>query len=168
MQTILGAWLAGAGLRELAKMAAMKHVIRSLLVPYPADKMYALVNDVPRYPEFLPWCGGARILEQTATSMRAEVDIAYLGIRQSFATDNKLVPPERIELHLARGPFQRLSGEWRFKPLGEHGCRVEFELIYAFEGVLASILPPVFDRIAATFVDAFVQRADTLFGGASR
>ncbi len=143
----------------------MKHVIRSILVPYPAAKMYALVNDVPRYPEFLPWCGGARILEQTETRMRAEVDIAYLGIRQSFSTDNVLTPNERIELHLVSGPFKRLSGEWRFRQLGEHGCKVEFELIYALEGVIASVISPVFDRIAATFVDAFVARADALFGG---
>ncbi|MFN3630274.1 MAG: type II toxin-antitoxin system RatA family toxin [Casimicrobiaceae bacterium] len=143
----------------------MKHVIRSILVPYPAAQMYALVNDVPRYPEFLPWCGGARILEQSETRMRAEVDIAYLGIRQSFATDNVLYPNERIELHLVSGPFKRLSGEWRFRQLGEAGCKVEFELIYAFEGVIASVISPVFDRIAATFVDAFVARADALFGG---
>jgi len=141
----------------------MKHVIRSILVPYPAADMYALVNDVPCYPEFLPWCGGARILEQTERRMRAEVDIAYLGIHQSFATDNVLHPYERIELHLARGPFKRLSGEWRFRQIGSAGCRVEFELNYAFEGVLAAVVSPVFDRIAATFVDCFVERADKLF-----
>lgn len=143
----------------------MKHVIRSILVPYPAAQMYALVNDVPRYPEFLPWCAGARIHEQSETRMRAEVDIAYLGVRQSFSTDNALYPDDRIELHLVSGPFKRLSGEWRFRQLGDAGCKVEFELIYAFEGVIASVIAPVFDRIAATFVDAFVARADALFGG---
>ncbi|MCS6995685.1 MAG: type II toxin-antitoxin system RatA family toxin [Casimicrobiaceae bacterium] len=141
----------------------MKHVIRSILVPYSAEQMYALVNDVPRYPEFLPWCGGARILEQTESRMRAEVEIVFRGLRQSFTTDNTLYPNERIELHLVRGPFKRLSGEWRFKPIGEVGCRVEFELIYAFDGLLAHLIAPVFDKIAATFVDAFVARADQLY-----
>lgn len=140
----------------------MKHVIRSILVPHSAAKMYTLVNDVPSYPQFLPWCGGARILEQSDTHMQAAVDIAYLGVRQSFTTHNTLLPNEKIDLALVSGPFSRLSGEWRFTQLGDLGCKVEFELIYAFEGIIGSLVAPVFDRIAASFVDAFVRRADQL------
>jgi ribosome-associated toxin RatA of RatAB toxin-antitoxin module len=140
----------------------MKHVIRSILVAHSAEKMYALVNDVPSYPKFLPWCGGAEILEQSKTNMKARVDIAYLGLHQSFTTDNALEPNKKIDLKLVSGPFSKLTGEWRFTPLGDLGCKAEFELHYAFEGLLEVLVAPVFDRIAATFVDAFVKRADEL------
>jgi ribosome-associated toxin RatA of RatAB toxin-antitoxin module len=140
----------------------MKHVIRSILVPHSAAKMYALVNDVPSYPKFLPWCGGAEILHQTPETMKARVDIAYLGLHQSFTTDNLLEQDKHIGLRLVSGPFSKLSGEWRFTQIRELGCKVEFELSYSFEGILGSLVAPVFDRIAATFVDAFVKRADEL------
>ena len=124
--------------------------------------MYALVNDVPSYPQFLPWCGGARIIEQTKTHMQAAVDIAYLGVRQTFTTRNTLLENVRIDLALVSGPFSRLSGQWRFAQLGELGSKVEFDLNYAFDGIIGVIISPVFDRIAATFVDSFVKRADAL------
>ena len=126
--------------------------------------MYALVNNVPAYPQFLPWCGGARIIEQTSTQMQAAVDIAYLGVRQTFTTRNTLVQDVRIDLALVSGPFSKLSGQWRFMQLGDLGCKVEFELNYDFDGIIGVVIAPVFDRIAATFVDSFVKRADALHG----
>ena len=140
----------------------MKHVVRSILVPHSAAKMYALVNDVPSYPKFLPWCGGGRITEQTETQMQAAVDIAYMGVRQTFTTKNALLKDERIDMALVSGPFSKLTGQWRFTQLGDVGCKVEFELNYAFEGIIGAVVAPVFDRIAASFVDAFVRRADEL------
>jgi ribosome-associated toxin RatA of RatAB toxin-antitoxin module len=140
----------------------MKHVVRSILVPHSAAKMYALVNDVPSYPKFLPWCGGGRITEQTDTQMQAAVDIAYMGVRQTFTTKNALLKDERIDMALVSGPFSKLTGQWRFTPLGDAGCKVEFDLSYAFEGIIGAVVAPVFDRIAASFVDAFVRRADEL------
>ena len=140
----------------------MKRVVRSILVPHSAATMYALVNDVASYPKFLPWCGGGRIIEQTPTHMQAAVDIAYLGVHQTFTTRNTLVANERIDLTLVSGPFSKLSGQWRFTQLGDAGCKVEFELNYDFDGLIGIIIAPVFDRIAATFVDAFVRRAEQL------
>ena len=124
--------------------------------------MYALVNDVPAYPKFLPWCGGGRIIEQSEMQMQAAVDIAYVGVHQTFTTRNTLVSNERIDLALVSGPFSRLSGQWRFTQLGDAGCKVEFELNYDFDGLIGALIAPVFDRIAATFVDAFVRRAEQL------
>ena len=124
--------------------------------------MYALVNDVPSYPKFLPWCGGGRITEQTETQMQAAVDIAYMGVRQTFTTKNALLKDERIDMALVSGPFSKLTGQWRFTQLGDAGCKVEFDLNYAFEGIIGAVVAPVFDRIAASFVDAFVRRADEL------
>ncbi len=140
----------------------MKHVVRSILVPHSATKMYDLVNDVPSYPQFLPWCGGGRITEQSDTHMQAAVDIAYLGVRQTFTTRNTLQANQRIDMALVSGPFSKLTGQWRFTPLRDAGCKVEFELSYAFEGIIGTVVAPVFDRIAASFVDAFVRRADEL------
>jgi ribosome-associated toxin RatA of RatAB toxin-antitoxin module len=140
----------------------MKHVIRSVLTPHSARKMYALVNDVASYPKFLPWCGGGEVIEASDTRMKARVDIAYLGIHQSFTTNNALQQDKQIDLALVSGPFSKLTGQWRFTQLGDVGCKVEFELNYAFEGVIGALVSPVFDRIAATFVDAFVKRADQL------
>ena len=140
----------------------MKHVVRSILVPHSAAKMYALVNYVPSYPKFLPWCGGGRITEQTDTQMQAAVDIAYMGVRQTFTTKNALLKDERIDMALVSGPFSKLTGQWRFTQLGDAGCKVEFDLNYAFEGIIGAVVAPVFDRIAASFVDAFVRRADEL------
>ena len=141
----------------------VKRVVRTILVPHSAITMYALVNDVPSYPQFLPWCGGARILEQSDTQMHAAVDIAYLKVRQTFTTRNTLAANERIDLALVSGPFSKLSGQWRFTQLGDAGCKVEFELNYDFEGIIGAVIAPVFDRIAATFVDAFVLRAEQLY-----
>jgi ribosome-associated toxin RatA of RatAB toxin-antitoxin module len=143
----------------------MKHVIRSVLTPHSAAKMYALVNDVASYPKFLPWCGGGEIIEHSPIHMKARVDIAYLGIHQSFTTKNALQRDRQIDLALVSGPFSKLTGQWRFTQLGDAGCKVEFELNYAFEGLIGSLVSPVFDRIAATFVDAFVKRADEIVPG---
>ncbi|MBL8310782.1 MAG: type II toxin-antitoxin system RatA family toxin [Burkholderiales bacterium] len=140
----------------------MKHVKRSMLVTHPAEKMFALVNDVPSYPEFLPWCGGARIVEHSDGQMVAAVDISYLGVQQTFTTRNTLIPHERIDMALVSGPFTSLAGEWRFRQLGDLGCKVEFELHYTFEGLIGKLVAPVFDRIAGTFIEAFVRRADEL------
>ena len=86
----------------------------------------------------------------------------YLGVHQTFTTRNTLVANERIDLTLVSGPFSKLSGQWRFTQLGDAGCKVEFELNYDFDGLFGVIIAPVFDRIAATFVDAFVRRAEQL------
>jgi ribosome-associated toxin RatA of RatAB toxin-antitoxin module len=141
----------------------MKHVIRSILVPHSAAKMYTLVNDVASYPKFLPWCGGSEILEHSDTHMKARVDISYMGVRQSFITSNTLDADRQIDLTLVSGPFSKLTGQWRFTQLGDVGCKVEFELNYAFEGIIGAVVAPVFDPIAATFVDAFVKRAEALY-----
>ena len=138
---------------------------KSVLVEYPAAQMYALVADVPRYPEFLPWCGGAEILGTEGDVVRAAIRIDFRGIRQRFSTENRLQAPALIEMKLIDGPFRSLDGSWRFKPLGEQACRVDFRLHYEFSSkLLEKLVGPVFDYIANTFVDAFVKRAAQVYG----
>ena len=143
----------------------MKTITRNALVPYSAQRMFDLVADVDRYPEFLPWCGGAHILEQSENRQVATVTIAFKGIRQSFTTENTLEPPTRIDLNLLDGPFTHLDGEWRFKVLREDACRIDFNLSYEMRsGLLAKVLGPLFGQIAQSMVDAFVKRAAALAG----
>lgn len=146
----------------------MKTVQKSVLIWYSADDMFDLVSDVPAYPKFLPWCDHARVLEVHEDGMTAEVGIAFSGLRQSFTTRNTHQRPGRIDLSLVDGPFSRLGGHWAFRPIGEPGtraCRVELQLAYGFDNAaLAALVGPVFDRIAANLVDAFVQRAERVYG----
>jgi len=143
----------------------MPTVNKSVLVPYAAERMFALVERVEDYPEFLPWCGGASVHVREPGRMVATLLIDYRGLRQSFTTENLHEREHSIRMRLREGPFERLDGHWRFSPLSADGSKVELSLDYAFSGALVSrMLSPVFDQIAVTFVDAFVQRADAIYG----
>ncbi|MES2939476.1 MAG: type II toxin-antitoxin system RatA family toxin [Pseudomonadota bacterium] len=146
----------------------MKTVHKSVLIWYSAEEMFALVTDVARYPEFLPWCDRAQVLSATADGMEAQVGIALGGLRQSFTTRNTHIPGRQVDLKLVDGPFSQLEGQWRFIPLGQAGeraCRVELDLRYAFKSAtLAALVGPVFDKIAGSLVDAFVKRAAQVYG----
>lgn len=143
----------------------MPSVQKSVLVPYGAPLMFGLVERVEDYPLFLPWCGGAEVHERSPQRMLATVRIDYRGLRQSFTTENLHEPDRSIRMTLRDGPFTRLDGQWRFTPLRDDACKVEFALDYAFAGALiARALTPVFDQIASSFVDAFVRRAEAVHG----
>jgi ribosome-associated toxin RatA of RatAB toxin-antitoxin module len=143
----------------------MQRVTKSVLVPYTPAQMFELVDRFELYPEFLPWCGGARVLEQAGDRKTARIDIDYHGVRAHFTTDNVNRPPESIVITLKDGPFRHLHGEWRFRALGEHGCKVDFELAYEFATqLLDKVIGPVFGHIATTFIDAFVGRAEAVYG----
>ena len=143
----------------------MQSVKKSVLVQYSDVQMFELVDDVERYPEFLPWCGGSRVLTRRENGKTARVDINYHGVRAHFTTDNVNRPPASIEMALNDGPFRHLHGEWRFRALAEAASKVELELVYEFaSGLLERAVGPVFDHIASTFVEAFVSRAETVYG----
>ena len=146
----------------------MKSVHKSVLIWYSAREMFDLVIDVEHYPAFLPWCSHGRVLSREQGGMTAEVGIDFKGVRQTFITRNEHVPDHEVRLHLVKGPFSRLEGQWVFTPVGQGGqraCRVDLKLNYGFSSaVLAKVVGPVFDRIASSLVDAFVQRADEQYG----
>ncbi|WP_339479170.1 MULTISPECIES: type II toxin-antitoxin system RatA family toxin [unclassified Pseudomonas] len=136
------------------------HIQRSALLPYPAQALYDLVNDVASYPEFLPWCSSAEVLESSETHMRASLNIAKSGLSQRFVTRNTLVPGQSIEMNLEEGPFNQLHGVWVFKPLGEKACKISLDLSFDYAGPLVrATLGPLFNQAANTLVDAFCQRA---------
>jgi ribosome-associated toxin RatA of RatAB toxin-antitoxin module len=143
----------------------MRSVHKTVLVPYRAQQMFDLVERVEDYPKFLPWCGGARILQQTTEETLARIDIDYHGVRTHFTTANRNQPPDRIVISLRDGPFRRLDGIWQFRALSDSACKVEFELNYEFATpVLEGLIGPVFGRIADSFIEAFVKRAVAVHG----
>ncbi len=96
----------------------MKNVNKSVLIWYSPEEMFALVTDVAKYPEFLPWCDSARVLEQDEHGMTAEVGIAFSGLRKSFVTRNQHEPGRRVQMRLVKGPFSQLDGDWRLPSRG--------------------------------------------------
>lgn len=149
----------------------MKHVRKSVLIWYSPVEMYELVTGVHDYPQFLPWCERAEVLEQHEAGMTARLHLAYAGVRHAFTTRNAHVPGEQVLVELVDGPFSVLDGTWLFRPIampsgeGATACRIEFDLRYAFSSkALEAVLSPVFDRVANTFVDSFVKRAERVYG----
>ena len=143
----------------------MAKVSRTALVPYSPSQMYALVNDIPAYPDFLPWCSAARIVESGEDYIVASVEIAYSGIRQAFTTRNTLQEGEKIHMRLLEGPFRFLDGHWQFHSLGGEGCKVTLDLEFEFSSRLMSLtFGKMFNKIATTLIDAFVKRAQDVYG----
>jgi ribosome-associated toxin RatA of RatAB toxin-antitoxin module len=144
----------------------MKRIARSAIVEHSAAEMYRLVDDIEAYPSFLPWCASVSVHERRPGSTRATLTARLGALRQSFTTQNVNIPGEAIEMRLVEGPFRRFRGEWRFVPLGEHACRIEFTLEYEFKSrTLGRLLAPLFDGIADTMVEAFVRRAAEVHEG---
>ena len=148
----------------------MKRVKKSVLLWYSPHEMYQLVTGVQDYPKFLPWCERAEVLDEHPEGMTARLTLHYAGVRHAFTTRNRHVPDQLVEVALVDGPFSRLDGTWNFLPLGAGpsglpACKIEFDLCYAFSrGALEALISPVFDRIANTFVDSFVKRAEQVYG----
>jgi ribosome-associated toxin RatA of RatAB toxin-antitoxin module len=151
----------------------MKHVRKSVLLWYSSQEMYDLVTGVQAYPTFLPWCRSAEVLEQHDDGITARLGLTYMGVQQAFTTRNVQVPNELVTLTLVDGPFSTLDGTWHFRSLGAaqgtkstpNACKIEFEMRYAFASpALEAVVSPVFDKVANTFVDSFVKRAEEVYG----
>lgn len=143
----------------------MPVISKSALVPYSAAEMFALVNDIPAYPDFLPWCGDSEVLASNEDEIRAKVQLSRSGIKKSFTTLNRLQKDKMIEMRLVEGPFQHLEGFWRFEPLNDTACKVMFDIEFEFSSkILALTVGPVFSQITSTLVDAFTKRAVEIYG----
>lgn len=141
----------------------MPTITRKVIVDHPAEAMFALVDGVEGYPEFLPWCSGVEVFGRTGTETHARIDIDFHGLKSHVATRNRNEPPEWIHLELADGPFERLAGHWHIRPLGAEGAAVEFSIDYAFSSrALEAVMGPVFGQIMETIVERFVERAARL------
>lgn len=145
----------------------MTTIEKSALVRFSAPQMFALVEDIESYPQFLPWCRSSRILKREGDVVEAELEIARAGFHKSFATRNTHKGQDEIHIRLLRGPFSHLEGIWRFQPLREDASKISLELEFELSGRLADLaFDAVFNQICNTLVGAFTERAKALYGSA--
>lgn len=143
----------------------MAVVEKSVLIERSAGQMFDLVDRVEDYPRFLPWCDGAELIERTDAKTIARIHINYHGAKAHFSTENAKEAPFWMQISLRDGPFKHMDGGWSFLPLGDSACKVAFRLHYEFSSkLLEKALGPVFNHIAASFVESFVKRAGQLYG----
>ncbi len=142
----------------------MPQISRTALVPFSAEQMYQLVNDVKSYPDFLPGCTGSRVLELGPTQMTAAVDVSKAGISKTFTTRNTLTSNQSILMSPVDGPFKKLIGGWKFIPLSLEACKIEFHLDFEFTNKLIEMaFGRVFKELAANMVQAFTSRAKEVY-----
>lgn len=142
----------------------MALVEKTVLVGHSAEQMFNLVDRVEEYPEFLPWCGGTSVSPLDGNTVHATVHIDYHHLKQHFTTENVRISPHQIDMTLLDGPFRHLDGSWRFIPLSDSACKIEFRLHYEFSSkLLEKLVGPVFHYIADSFVDAFIHRAEKVY-----
>jgi ribosome-associated toxin RatA of RatAB toxin-antitoxin module len=143
----------------------MRTVRRSAQIPFSAEQMFDLVDDITSYPEFLPWCQSATVQRRTEDLAEATLEVGVAGVKKQFSTRNRLDRPHRIEIQLLKGPFRLLEGAWTFDDHDEGGSGVG--LILNFE-VTASPLKMVFgvlfEEIVRSQVTAFTDRAKEKHG----
>ena len=146
----------------------MKKLLKSVLIWYSPEEMFRLVTDVDQYKNFLPWCHQSKVLQSSGLEMDAEVGIGMAGLNQVFVTHNTHIENREVHMKLIKGPFSNLDGTWTFEPVGDNSqraCKVTLSLEYGFaSATLAAVVGPVFDKIAASLVDAFVKRAEQVYG----
>ncbi len=127
--------------------------------------MFALVNDIDAYQNFLPWCKSSRVLSSDADVIRGFLALSKGGIEKSFITCNRVQKNKMIEMRLEEGPFHHLEGFWRFDALDEHACKMSLLMEFEFSNkILGLTLGPVFNQIANSLVDAFCKRAVEVYG----
>ena len=138
----------------------MRELKRSALIGQPPARLFALISDVERYPEFVPGCTHAHIESRAPHAIVATIRVKRGALQAEFTTRNELEPDRRVTMHLVRGPFRLLDGEWLLTPIGTQGCRVELTMRFAFSNpVSAIIFEPLFAATVGSLMDAFVARA---------
>ncbi len=146
----------------------MTRIHKTALVSYTVEEMFTIVNGIREYPKFLPWCKSITIHSETGSEIVATIKMGGAGLEKAFTTTNVIKENERIEMRLLKGPFSHLEGDWDFQSLGEDGCKVSLDLDFHISNPLLRMsLGPVFSKIANSLVDAFVQRAEELYGNHS-
>jgi ribosome-associated toxin RatA of RatAB toxin-antitoxin module len=143
----------------------MREVTRSALVPYSAEQMFALVEDIERYPEFVPWISAAQKLQATPDEVTGKLEMHKAGVRETFTTRNFLKRPGEMLMKLVDGPFKTFEGRWTFTPLGEKGVKVGLTIRFEFaNAMLGMLLSRAFEKNCSEMIDAFVARARAVYG----
>jgi ribosome-associated toxin RatA of RatAB toxin-antitoxin module len=140
-------------------------VSKSAVVPYTAEQMYNLVNDIDAYPEFLPWCTGAVVHSRAENRLTASVSLATGKLKQTFTTENRMQPGQRIDVTLISGPFKHLQGYWKFENTDSKFCRIELNMDFEFKNTLLKLtLSAVFNQFMNSLVGSFTNRAKQIYG----
>jgi len=143
----------------------MTRIHKNTFVPYSAEEMYALVNDIRAYPQFLPWCKGAEVVNETATRLQATVALEAGRVKQSFSTQNSMQPGRSIEMQLLEGPFRFMTGRWQFEPQADHRCMIDLNIEFEFKNKLLKLaLSGTFNKVMDSMVEAFTRRAEQIYG----
>jgi len=143
----------------------MREITRSALVPYSPAQMFALVQDLERYPEFVPWVTRARVVEAGSDYVVGELSMQRGGVRETFTTRNTWDAPHRIDMQLVQGPFKSLSGAWTFDDVAGRGTKVGLNMRFEFaNAMLALLLSRSFEKNCNELIDAFVARARAVYG----
>ncbi|ACQ67219.1 ubiquinone-binding protein [Candidatus Williamhamiltonella defendens] len=143
----------------------MLGIHRSALIPFSADKMYKLINDVCAYPEFLPGCVGSKVINVTDNEMIAAVKIAKASIHKTFITRNTLMTNRSINIELIEGPFRALTGSWKLTALSPRACQIDFHLDFEFTNkLLALAFGGLFKDLGENMLEAFTKRAKVIYG----
>jgi ribosome-associated toxin RatA of RatAB toxin-antitoxin module len=142
----------------------MATIHRSALISFSDQQIYALINDIAAYPDFLEGCVGAEVLQQDDKIIEARLDLAKAGLRYSFTTRNQLTPYHSISMALVEGPFSTFSGQWTIKALNESACKVDLEIRFSLKNSLMSMAAEkLFNPLGNNLVDAIVKRAYQLY-----
>lgn len=142
----------------------MTSIHKCIQVPYTPQQMFELINDIEKYPDFLPWCTHSEVHQSTDTNMEASLTARKSGINFKFTTLNELIPYEEIKMRLQKGPFKRLLGIWKFQTLNKEQCKITLQMEFEFSNKLLSMaLNVAFSSIIENMLDAFSKRADELY-----
>lgn len=143
----------------------MVEINRTALLPYPAEQMFDLVNDVAAYPEYMEGCTGSEIIEQSDSHMVARLNLAKGPLKHSFVTKNTLVQGQSIDMGLVEGPFKRFEGHWQFIALDNNACKVSLDLRFDMSSkLLGGAAKKLFSGLGNSLVDSLCQRAHQLYG----
>ena len=138
------------------------------ILPHTPEQLYALVADIERYPEFLPWCVGARIRERRDNVILADLIIGFSMFRERFTSRVTLSPPYRIDVAYTEGPFKYLNNHWIFERV-PGGCRIDFFVDFEFKSrLLQRLIEVLFSEAVRRMVGAFEKRARDLYDAPSR
>lgn len=137
------------------------------ILPYSPEQLFALVLDVEKYPEFLPWCRAARVIERSENEMLAELVISFAHVTESYVSRVRWQEPETIDVELVKGPFHHLTNRWRFKATSE-GTAIDFFVDFAFKSkILHKLIGSYFAKASQKMVGAFRSRSEALYGSSN-
>lgn len=143
----------------------MTDIQQSALLPYSAQAMFDLVNDIESYPKFMDGCLSAEILNKTETEILGRLDLGKAGFKYSFTTKNSLTPPNSMLMELVDGPFKHFDARWTFDALSDEACKASLDMHFEFKsGLLDLALKNLFDASCKNLVNAVCKRADELYG----